>query len=580
MGTSVRIDKNIEMKTRDGVTLRSDIYRPDDAEKHPVILMRTPYGKRYSTRSGDFLSAIEAAEVGYIVVIQDCRGRFASDGDWIPEFHEAQDGYDAVEWAAAEPWCDGNVGMSGGSYLANAQWQAAAEQPPHLKAINPSVCQSSVYAQETRESGGMPLELITGWFMMMADNTINKMEQQGQDVTEWRRLVHRALLNPEEVYNHLPLKDAPHFQIEGMSEIYNAWVSTNKRLELLPSEDDFFWPYHKVQVPGCHTGGWYDDYAGSAFRNFLGMRDKGASQKAREGQHMIYGPWAHAANLPGYAGGLHFGPAASAGAAQLHEQHIAFFEKYLRGRDINLPAIRYFVMGRNMWQTADSWPPAATEWKRLFLHSDGKANSARGDGRLDWDEPASETPDVYHYDPMSPVPTLGGRNVPSGSLVPGPLDQSRIEKRDDVLCYTTRELEEDLEVTGPLMLHLFASTSAADTDFMAKLVDVHPDGAAYNIAEGYIRARYKDDFLHPKPIEPGAIIEYEIDMASTSNLFRRGHRIRIEIASSNFPRIDRNMNTGNGFGEDATGPVATQTVFHEAGFASYIDLPVQPNGGA
>jgi hypothetical protein len=233
-------------------------------------------------------------------------------------------------------------------------------------------------------------------------------------------------------------------------------------------------------------------------------------------------------------------------------------------------------MGRNTWKSAETWPLPETEWRRFFLHSRGSANSAAGDGLLSRKEPGSEPPDIFVYNPMNPVPTRGGRNNPDLALVAGPVDQSLLEQRNDVLCYTTPELEEEVEITGPLTLHLFAATSAPDTDFMAKLVDVHPNGLAMNVAEGCVRARYRTSILKPQPVTPGQVYEYAIDLAATSNLFGRGHRLRIDVTSSNFPRFDRNMNTGNPFGQDATGIPAMQTVLHQDGQASYLDLPVIP----
>jgi hypothetical protein len=238
--------------------------------------------------------------------------------------------------------------------------------------------------------------------------------------------------------------------------------------------------------------------------------------------------------------------------------------------------VRYFVMGLNRWRNADAWPLPQTEWQRFFLHSKGRSNTAAGDGLLSRDTPGAEPADVYIYDPRFPVPTVGGRILPTGSLIPGPFDQSRIEKRNDVLCYTTPELKEEIEVTGPLLLHLFASTSAQDTDFTAKLIDVYPDGSAYNVAEGCIRARFRKSVLRPEPVDPGEVYEYMIDLAVTSIVFGRGHRIRIDVSSSNFPRLDRNMNTGNPFGEDAEGVPAVQTIYHRSDYASYIDMPVIP----
>lgn len=258
----------------------------------------------------------------------------------------------------------------------------------------------------------------------------------------------------------------------------------------------------------------------------------------------------------------------------VNEAHIAFFDRYLKGKDVPVPKVRYFVMGKDRWENAETWPPPQMKWQRFFLHSNGRANTAKGDGALSRSEPSSEPPDIFVYDPHSPATTLGGRVLATGRLVPGPFDQTPIETRNDILCYSTPELKEDIEITGPLIFHLFAATSAKDTDFMAKLVDVHPNGAAYNVAEGFIRARYRKSVIRPELVEPGEVNEYLIDMAATSIVFRRGHRIRIEITSSNFPRVDRNMNTGNLFGQDSTGVPATQTIYHQSHYASYIDLPI------
>jgi hypothetical protein len=242
--------------------------------------------------------------------------------------------------------------------------------------------------------------------------------------------------------------------------------------------------------------------------------------------------------------------------------------------EVDIPAIRYFVMGLNQWRNADTWPLPGTEWTRYFLSGKGKANTSASDGILTTEAPGSQPPDRYDYDPLAPVPTVGGRSLPTGKLVPGPFDQVQVEKRSDVLSYTSSGLESDLEVTGPIKVHLFAATSAKDTDFAAKLVDVYPDGSAYNVAEGIIRAKYRNGLINPGPVIPDDVYEYIIDLAVVSILFKKGHRIRLDITSSNFPRFDRNMNTGNAFGEDATGVIASQTVFHDDTHASYIELPV------
>ncbi len=570
--SSIRIDRDVPMKMRDGVTLRADIFRPDDSEKHPAIVVRTPYNKLMSYNS-DFLSPTHAAFAGYAFVIQDIRGRFASEGSWLLGGSEGPDGYDTIEWVAAEKWCDGNVGMSGGSYLGRNQWQAAIENPPHLKAIAPDIIGSGPIG-ESRLSGPIDFESGISWFVAMAVDVLERMRRQGKDVTKASEMLERARFNLSEVLNYLPVKDIPHFKFEGLEGAFRR--ITDAIPADIKTEDDLWWPYAKVKVP-CFMGtGWYDLATAGVFANFRKMRENGGSKIAREGQYIICGPWVHGSRLPAYAGAIHFGPAASAVATFTNERRITFYDKYLRGIESprQNPPIRYFLMGVNRWRNADTWPPAGTQWQRFFLHSRGHAHTAAGNGVLSQDNPGTEPPDIFVYDPRFPVPTVGGRMLDAGSLVPGPLEQSVVEKRNDVLCYTTSELKQDLEVTGPLKLHLFAATSAKDTDFVAKLVDVTPDGFAYNVAEGVIRARYRKGILHPEFVNPGQVIEYTIDMAHTAQVFKAGHRIRVDITSSNFPRFDRNMNTGNPFGVDKTGIPATQTICHDTDYASYIDLPV------
>jgi putative CocE/NonD family hydrolase len=278
-------------------------------------------------------------------------------------------------------------------------------------------------------------------------------------------------------------------------------------------------------------------------------------------------------------GDINYGELAGSKGSKVNRDQIAFYDKYLLGKDVKIPAVRYFVMGANQWRIADDWPPPQTQWQRFYCHSKGSANTAAGNGLLSRDEPGPEPPDRFIYDPLNPVPSTGGAligAIAGAGALAGPLEQYHIEKRHDVLCYTTDELKEDIEVSGPLQFHLFAATSARDTDFTAKVVNVYPDGRAYNLAEGLIRARGRKLDDKPELINPGEVNGYVITIGHTCQLFREGHRIRIDVSSSNFPQFDRNMDTGNPIGEDATGIPALQTVYHQTGYASYIDLPVIP----
>jgi uncharacterized protein len=569
---SIRIDYNVAAEMRDGILLMTDVYRPDDNQKHPAILTRTPYNKKLMADNDPHL--FHLVQAGYAVVFQDIRGRYASQGAYDTNdlfmTVEGPDGYDSVEWLAAQSWCDGNVGTAGGSYNGRVQWLLAKENPPHLKAIAPWISSSTPTSQATLWFGVISFIMGASSATTMGLGIAEKLEKEGMDASRLRGMLNEALLDPDKVYNFLPLKDIPHFKFEGLHEIWLA-----RGLSALPKPEEMdkaVWAYDKVKVPCFQVSGWYEFNSRGAFQNFRSMRQNGGSDLSREHQHLFLGPWAHA-TYTGILGDINFGALGDSKGSGLFDYTRSFYDKYLRGTDIQLPAVRYFVMGRNSWRTADTWPVPGTQWQRFYFHSQGKANSSRGNGRLNKDEPGSESPDIFIYDPHSPVPTLGGAWAHGNGYVPGPLDQSRIEQREDILCYTTPELKEEVEVTGPLELHLFAASSARDTDFTAKLVDVYPDGRSFNVADGIIRARYRKSVFSPELLEPGQIIEYVIDMVGTSQLFKRDHRIRIDVSSSNFPAFDRNLNTGNPIGEDARGIIARQTIYHQAGYASYIDLP-------
>jgi putative CocE/NonD family hydrolase len=578
MTISLKIEKSAPMAMRDDVLLRADIYRPDDKQKHPAILMRSPYD-RAMTLDFSFLNLIETIESGYALVIQNLRGTYDSGGEMglgdVSMAAEGQDGYDSVEWVAEQSWCDGNVGTAGGSYLGLLQWITARENPPHLKAMAPWISGTGG-AEPSRQNGIVNLGVALNWVLARALEIVNWQKEAGKDVSHALEVLRRGNVQPEEVYNYLPLKDVPHFNFEGVKEVW-----TNRILNSDRENPEFVektrTKYEKVRVPCFHVSGWYDYYPSGTFGHYLNMKEKGGSALARQSQHILMGPWLHGGPATGSnVGDMGFSELAGIQGSQVSQYNLAFFNKYVRGLEVDLPEVRYFVMGSNVWRNAETWPLPQTHWQRYFLHSQGSANSAAGNGLLSRDEPGSETPDVYNYDPHNPVPTIG---CPGSTqllrVAAGIQEQSPNERRQDVLCYTTPELEEDLEITGPLRLHLFAATSARDTDFVAKLVDVYPDGRSFNVTtDGIVRARYRKSLFQPELVTPGEVNEYVINLEETSQLFRRGHCIRIDIASSSFPEYDRNMNTGNPIGEDAKGIIARQTIFHDSEYSSYIDLPV------
>lgn len=573
----VVVERNLAMRTRDGVTLQADVYRPDAPGKFPVLLMRTPYDKSLDlglTEKDYFPSR------GYVLVVQDTRGRFSSEGDFYPFMNEQNDGYDAIEWAAGLPWSNGQVGTVGQSYLGLVQYLAAPTRPPHLKVMCPVSGPVSYFEDCIWRRGLFELGWTLTYLVFMSRNVL---ERKGIYDKE-RANLDSYLSNPElpfsplrdDAYRHLPVRDwgerlragAPYLADFLENWKYNAyWGATDVRQR-----------FSDIAVPMLHVGSWYDAFQYDTLAMYTGMREKAANDEARRGQRLLMGPWAHLLpyGLPtsGGTGDIDFGSEAK---IELHAIQLRWFDHFLKGAEptmLDEPPVRLFVMGENRWRDEWEWPLKRTAYTKMYLRGGGQANTLSGDGMLSPEPPASDEPhDSYVYDPQNPVPTRGGTLLGGA---PGVYDQREIEQRPDVLVYTGEPLASDLEVTGPVAMKLHAASSAPDTDFMAKLVDVRPDGYAHNIVEGVVRARFRDSLSSPSPISPGEIYEYTIDMWSTSHLFRRGHRLRVEITSSNFPRYDRNPNTGNDFGTDTELKVARQSIFHSPGTSSHIVLPVIP----
>jgi hypothetical protein len=386
------------------------------------------------------------------------------------------------------------------------------------------------------------------------------------------------------LFQHLPLITSDEAAGRRIQH-WQDWVSH-------PSYDDYWRGmlpieehYSKVQTSSYSMAGWFDVFLQGSLNNFMGVTKHGKTAEARRSQKIIVGPWIHFLGMLGTqskTGDIDFGPNS---LIDLRAEEARWFDYWLKDIDNGIadePRVRVFVMGANRWREADEWPIPGTQYTPYYLHSRGKANSLLGDGLVDTSQPDQETPDGYVYDPAHPVPTIGGSTCCVEESLPvsmGPRDQRPSEYRSDVLVYTGPALDEDVEVVGPVKAVLYASSSATDTDFTAKLVDVFPNGYAMNVAQGIIRARYRDSWEEPTLLEPGKTYKYEIDLWSTGNCFLRGHRIRLEISSSNFPQFDRNPNTGNPFGQDAEMQVAHQTVYHDADHPSHVLLPIIPAGG-
>jgi hypothetical protein len=564
--SEVSVERGVAMKTRDGVTLYADIYRPAGEGPFPVLLQRTPYDKNNAS-----VFAHQAVARGFMVVVQDVRGRYTSEGEWYPFKHETDDGYDTVEWAAALPHSNGKVGMFGGSYVGATQMLTAIGHPPHLAGICPVVTASNYHENWTYQGGAFEQWFDESWTSGLAQDTANRAIRQSTN----------ALLGS----NALPLKQYPVFNIQtGANGAVLTRVLAPYFLDWLdhPAYDSYWkqWSieenFASIQVPALTVAAWYDLFQGGSLRNYLGIKAHGGSEAARNGQRLLIAIGGHS-GWDRTVGTVDFGPDA---VFDENAVTLAWYEYLLQGKQNEFATekpVKIFVMGENKWRYEDDWPLQRAQETRYFLHSAGKANSASGDGSISVAPATREAPDSFVYDPANPVPTVGGPLCcDSVHLAPGPRDQKEVESRADVLIYSTPPLDHDTEVTGPVTLDLFAQSSAADTDFTAKLIDVGPDGFAQNLTEGILRARYRESTSEAKPIVPGKIYEYKIDMWSTSNVFLKGHRIRVEVSSSNFPRFDRNLNTGTSAAEDATFVKATNTVLHDREHPSALVLPVVP----
>ena len=567
----VRIEKNVPARMRDGVTLRADIYRPATPGRYPALLQRTPYSKNGQTSTRRFSTI---ASRGYVVVVQDTRGRYTSDGVAIPH-DEADDGYDSVQWAASLPGVDGRVGMFGGSYLATTQLEAATRQPPALVALFPASSYNRRHDM-VFQGGAFYLSDGLGWNLGQALDVRRRVLTPGEDRDGPIGLdpAQSALLRSTWLW-HLPLK--------GFNELDLDRFAPGYRQMLAHPDQDAFWDpsdiearHNRFLVPAFHLTGWYDTLLAGTLRNFAGLRANAATDTARRYQRLVVGPWTHARPTTATTkiGDVDFGPEAGfdADGAMLD-----WFDHWLRGADrsaVDVAPVRLFVMGENRWRDEQEWPLSRATTTAYYLRSGGSALTAAGDGRLDLAAPGTEPADTFTYDPADPVPTGA-----AGGYSRVPMDRRSVEQRPDVLVYTSAPLAADLEVTGPLSLTLWIASSAPDTDFTGTLVDVFPDGTARALADGILRTRYRAGKRTPRLLTPGEPTEITIDLGATSNLFRSGHRIRLEVSSSNFPRFDRNPNTGGVFGEDREARTARQAVLHDLAHPSRLLLPVVARSG-
>jgi uncharacterized protein len=567
----ITYERNVAVKMRDGITLKADIYRPQAEGKFPVLLQRTPYNK-----DNGVTFALKAVARGYVVIFEDVRGRYASEGEWYTFKNEPNDGYDTVEWAAALPYSNGKVGMFGGSYVGATQMLAAIAHPPHLAGICPVVTASNYHENWTYQGGAFEQWFDENWTSGLSMDAMEHYVASKSNPLEgvWK-------LPPTEYpLLGLPQSSSGPGLTAAIAPYFLDWLKH-------PSYDDY-WKrisieehFSDITVPILHVPAWYDLFLGGSLRNYEGIKEHGAAEAARKGQQMLVIVGGHAGNGP-KIGDVDFGPDSNFDEDETTLRWYDYLFKDAKNQFASDKRVKIFVMGANHWREEEDWPLARAQSMKYFLHSNGKANSTRGNGSLSMTAPRSEPADQYVYDPAKPVPTVGGPLCcDSLRLAPGPRDQRAVEARDDVLIYSTPPLRQDTEVTGPISLELYAKSSAVDTDFTAKLIDVWPDGFAQNLTEGILRARYRESREQPVLMNPGQIYKFTIDVWATSNVFKQGHAIRLEISSSNFPRFDRNLNTGElrylKSGEEGQQFVsATNAVYHDAEHPSALILPVLP----
>jgi uncharacterized protein len=563
---AVTVERAVPVRMRDGVVLFADIYRPAKAGRFPVLLQRTPYDKGNDKEidMGD-----EGPRRGYVVIVQDVRGRYTSEGEWYPFRHESEDGADTIEWAASLPYSDGRIGMFGSSYVGATQMLAAIAHPPHLAGICPMFTPSNYHNGWVYLGGAFQQWFNQTWTSILARDTVDRYL--------------KTATRPEEDARIVPLTDYPLFHLSDkfVSGRLNAQFAPYF-LDWLahPSFDDYWRPwsiedhYGDITVPALTVAAWYDIFLGGSLRNYLGVKQEGSSETAKQGQQLLVTIGGHAGSGR-KIGDVDFGSA----AAEFDEAEVtlAWYDFLFHGEKNRFSMggpVRIFVMGKNAWRDEKAWPLARAKSTRFYLHSAGGANSISGNGVLSVESPVAEPPDKYQYDPLHPVPTTGGPLCCDAHQPAGAHDQRKVERLRQVLVYSTEPFPSDTEVTGPISVELYAASSAVDTDFTAKLVDVDPSGFARNLTEGIVRARYRDSQTKPDELTPGQIYKLAIDLWATSNDFLAGHRLRLEISSSNFPRFDRNLNLGKASGIATRSVVAKNSIFHDAAHPSALIVPI------
>ncbi|MFA4948072.1 MAG: CocE/NonD family hydrolase [Candidatus Krumholzibacteriia bacterium] len=571
----VAVEKNVMVRMRDGKKLATDVYKPAADGKFPVILIRTPYGKDMSELKARFY-----ARRGYVFAVQDCRGRFASEGSWNPFFNEPKDGYDTIEWLAAQPWSNGKVGMIGASYLGWVQWWAAREAPPHLATIIPNVAPPDPYFNIPYEYGSFFLLGAIWWADVLEQEATADLSGKAMSAVNEKKYA--------KLLRHLPVIDLDKKVLGRKNRYWREWIKH--------PDNDAYWrrasfleDLGNFTSPVYHQSGWFDGDGIGSKLNYLAMARFG-----RATQKLVLGPWGHtdAAARRG-PGDRDFGPNA---IIDLEGSYLRWLDRRLKGIENGIdkePLVALFVMNTNRWLTGPSYPLPETKFTKLYLASGGAANTSKGDGRLGFDAPAAGSPsDSYVYDPADPTPDPGFYTTPEDLAGEETRDSTKTvsveeerekvfayhgkvdEERSDILVYETAPMSDSLVVAGPVSAVIYASSSAKDTDFFVRLSEIDEKGRVFPLVHGTIRARYRESFSKPTLLAPGEIYEYRLDLWQTGVTIPKGRKLRVEVASAAFPTFSRNLNTGKHNETETKFVKATQKIHHDARYPSHVLLPV------
>ncbi|OBX26881.1 hypothetical protein LX77_00669 [Gelidibacter algens] len=588
------VDQKIMMPMRDGIRLATDIYRPKTDKKVPIIFSRTPYNfnswRDGEENTGTAKRALEAVKRGYAYVVQNERGRYFSEGEWDILGVPLTDGFDAFTWMKDQPWSNGKIGTLGCS--STAEWQmavAALDHPSHAamvpQAFGAGVGQvGEITEQGNWYRGGAEQMLFIAWLYGVEHDKFKPRIPAGatqEDLIRISRFYDLAPENPPidmaEALNHLPIQDILK-NINGKNEIFDKMI-VRKPNDKAWYNGGLYNDTMDIGVPGFWFASWYDVSITPNLALFNHVRTNSKDPSIRDNQYLVIAPTLHCSYTRATENTIVGERSVGDATLNYDEQIYGWFDLWLKGEENDFrektPRVQYYTMGSNKWQAAETWPPENATLKTFYLNSNGNANSLFGDGKLTTSKAKSDSPDSFTYDPMRPVPSYGGNVCCTGNAIKGgAFDQQQMETRNDILVYTTDVLEEGVEISGFIESTLYVSSDAKDTDFTIKLIDVYPDGTAYNLDETIQRVRYREGYDKEMFMEKDKVYKVDLTPMSTSNFFKKGHRIRIEISSSNFPRFARNLNTGGNNYDEKEGVIAHNKVHHSAKYPSQIKLPI------